>query len=178
MDNKPCDKPTDPAVLAQLKDLSERAQAGDTAALRRLRQILDAHPEVWKYVGDLSALVERAWASALSGNNPLGVESMLRTAAERKKDLAGEHASALEVLHAEQVVSCWMETRYAEVALADQEKRSLKQAGYRLKRLESAQKRYLEALKELVTVRGLLPDGQVPAPALRLHEPNRQRARA
>jgi hypothetical protein len=178
MDSKPCDKPTDPAVLAQLQALTERAKAGDTAALPHLRRVLDAHPEVWRYVGDLSALVERAWASALSAADPLALESMLRMAAEMKRDLAGEHPGCLEQMLVDQVVTCWMETRYAEMASSDQGEASLKQAGFRLKRLESAHKRYMEAVKELATLRRLQPSGRTPAAAVGLYEPDRQRAHA
>jgi hypothetical protein len=178
MDSTPCNRQTDPAVLAQLRALAERAQAGDTAALPRLRQVLDAHPEVWRYVGDLSALVERAWASALSATNPLALESILRTSTEMKRDLAGEHPSCLEQMLVDQVVTCWMETRYAEIATSDQGEASLKQAGFRLRRLESAHKRYLAAVKELATLRRLQPTGRTPAAAVGLYEPDRQRAHA
>jgi hypothetical protein len=179
MDSTPCNRQTDPAVLAQLRALAERAQAGDAAALPHLRRVLDTHPEVWRHVGDLSALVERAWASALSAADPLAFESMLRTAAAMKRDLAGEHPGCLEQMLVDQVVTCWMETRYAEMATSDQGEASLKQAGFRLRRLESAQKRHLAAVKELATLRRLQSDGRAPAVEVGLYEaPDHERAHA
>jgi hypothetical protein len=53
--------PTEPPIAAELRALVQRAQAGDTSALPRIRAVLDDHPEVWHYLGDLSGLVERAW---------------------------------------------------------------------------------------------------------------------
>jgi hypothetical protein len=75
------------------------------------------------------------------------------------------------------VVACWLEVQHLERVSADATAGSLDQAGFRLKRLESAQKRYLNAVKTLTTVRALVPAGLAPAQPLKLHEgPTQQRA--
>src|SRR5205814_9681343 len=46
------DKPIGPEDVAALKDLVERANAGDADALGDLRRLLDSCPEIWSKVGD------------------------------------------------------------------------------------------------------------------------------
>jgi hypothetical protein len=93
-----------------------------------------------------------------------------------KSDLAGEHPTRLEQMLVDQVVACWLELKYAEHVSASAASSSLEQAAFRLKRLESAQKRYLEAVKTLTTLRKLMPAGLAPAESIKLHEPQRQLA--
>jgi hypothetical protein len=154
-----------------------RAQAGDATALPALRAALDKHPEVWQHVGDLAALVERAWTALLAADHPLVAESVRRSVAALKAELAGAHAPRLERLLVDQVAACWLEVTYLEGVSAGSGTGSLDQAGFRLKRLESAQKRYLNAVKTLTTLRALVPAGLAPAQPLKLHEgPAEQRA--
>jgi hypothetical protein len=165
--------PTLPLPARELEALVQRAQAGDAGALPRIRQILDAHPEVWEHVGDLAALAERAWITVLAADNPLGVEAMKRTIAAIKADLAGEHPTPLERQLVGQIVSTWMELKYVETTSADPGPGSLEQAAFRLKRLESAQKRFDQAVKTLTTLRTLLPAGLAPAGAIKVFEEKR-----
>ncbi len=92
-------------------------------------------------------------------------------------ELAGEHATRMERLLVDLVIACWLEAKYLESVSADPGRGSLEVAGFRLKHLESAQKRYLGALKTLTSLRALAPAGLTPGQALRLHkEPECQRA--
>src|SRR5262249_32522625 len=129
-----------------------------------------------RHVGDLAALSECAWIAVLAADHPVAVESMKRTISEMKADLAGEHPTALERLLIDQVVACWMEVSYLEAASADPGRSSLDQADSRLKRLESAQRRYFNAVKTLTSVRTLTLPGLSPTPAVRLHDPKKQLA--
>src|SRR5436190_1019339 len=79
------------------------------AALPCIRDILHRHPEVWRHVGDLATLAERAWIAVLAADHPVAVESMKRTVAEMKAELAGDNATRIERLLVDQVVACWME---------------------------------------------------------------------
>src|SRR5262245_41680555 len=167
--------PPDPAVTAELRALAKRAQAGDAAALLRLRELLDAHPEVWRQVGDLAALAERAWLAVLAGNNPLTVEAMGRSVAAMKAELLGERPTPVERLLVEQVIARWMEVKYCEATSADPGRRSPEPPGLALTRLESAQKRHLGAIKALADVRRRAPAGRAPSPEGQRHEPRRQR---
>src|SRR5690606_18012043 len=159
--------PGEPAVVTELRALVNRAQAGDPAALPRIRQTLDQHPEVWQHLGDLSALAERAWIGVLAADNPLGVEAMKRTVEEMRAELAGEHPTRLERMIVDQIIVCWMEVQYLEVVAAEAGRRSFEQTGPRLRRLDSAQKRYLKAVKALAELRTLLPSTPAPAGPIR-----------
>lgn len=57
---------------------------------------------------------------------------------------------------------------------ADPGRGTLEQANFRLKRLESAQRRFDNAVKSLTTLRTLLPAGLAPAQSIQIHEPTRQ----
>jgi hypothetical protein len=158
------------SIVAELRALVSQAQAGDATVLPRIREILDGHPEIWEQVGNLSGLVEHSWTAVLAAGNPLSIESIQRTTAEMRAELAGEHPTCLERLLVDQVIACWMQLKYMETISADAPPGSLEQGKFRLKRLESAQNRYLNAIKTLTTVRALLPSGLAPAQSIKLHE--------
>ncbi len=166
--------PAEPSVKALLADLVKRAQAGDPTVLPLMREILDAHPEVWQHVGDLSTVAERAWIALLSADNPLAVESMKRTVAEMKLDLGGEHPTRMERMLVDQVIMCWMEVKYLETASAGAEGSSLAQASFRLKHVESAQKRYLTAIKMMTETRALMPVGAASPGSIKLYDPEQK----
>jgi hypothetical protein len=69
-----------------------------------------------------------------------------------------------------------LEAKYVESASAEPGRSSLDQSAFRLKRLESAQRRYLNALKMLTELRALAPSGLAPAVSLKVHEPKKVRA--
>ena len=138
--------------------------------LPRLRQLLDDHPEIWQRIGDLAGLVERAWIGVMAADDRLVVESMKRKIEEMRSDLAGDSPTRLERLMVDQIIGCWLEVKHVEneSALADED--SVATASFRLKRLESAQRRFDSAVKTLSSVRALLPSGVAPAGAIKLYE--------
>jgi hypothetical protein len=72
----------------------------------------------------------------------------------------------------------WLELQYLQATSADPgHHRSLEQSAFRLKRLESAQRRFQGAVQSLTTLRTLLPAGE-PAAALPKVCEERQRKRA
>jgi hypothetical protein len=165
-----------PAELtARLHGVAARANAGDRTALAELRRMLDAHPEIWRHVGDLSALAERAWIELITGADNLTVESLKRQVARLKEELNGAHATPTERLLVDQVVVSWLAVNHAQMAAA-QDGGSIEQAALRLRRADSAQRRYLGAMKLLTQLRALMPAGLAPLDAPKLHDPRRKRA--
>ena len=162
----------EPPVAAELRALAQQAQAGDAAALPRIREILDHNPEIWRHVGDLTVLVEHAWCAFLSGDDPVAAEAMRRVVGEMKADLAGEHPTRLESLLVDQVVATWLEVRHMESLLTSPARMTVKQDAGELKRLESAQRRYASAIKALAEIRTLMPMGLAPSASIRLHDPH------
>jgi hypothetical protein len=162
------------SVLTELRALSDQAKRGNALALARLRALLDEHPEVWQHAGDLEKIVARAWLELL-GDDPLTTAAVRRRAEKLRSELEGESPTALESLLVGQVVSCWLEMAHAQLkAAADGV--PVAQASYNLKRAESAQRRYLAAMRTLATLRALLPEGLVPLNQVQLHEPDRKLA--
>jgi hypothetical protein len=95
---------------------------------------------------------------------------MKRAIADLRTQLAGEHATCLERMLVDQVISCFLQMKYAESRAADPGPTDLNVAAFWQKRLDSAQKRYHAAVKMLATTRALLPSGLAPAGAIKVFE--------
>jgi hypothetical protein len=174
MADESSNQPPEPAVVCQLRDLVRLAQGGDASALPRIREILDAHPEIWGHAGDIAAMAERTWIAVLATRDPVVVESMRRTVAEIRADLGGDRPTRLVRLLVDQVIATYLECKHVEAMTASDAGASLDQAAFRLKRLESAQKRYQGTIKALTEVEKLevVPE----LPRLRIFEPKRRTA--
>jgi hypothetical protein len=152
----------EPAEVAELRSLMSRAQQGDESALPRLRTILDDHPEVWGFYGDLAAHAERAWISLASGCDLALAEALSRRAAALKSELTGPSPAPLERLLAERVVATWLQVNWTDAVTARAGELSIRQAELAVKRQNAAHRRYLTALEALATVQRLLPAVQRP----------------
>jgi hypothetical protein len=164
--------PRSPAVLDELKQLGAKAKAGDASVLPLLRQLLDEHPEVWEYAGDLDRIAVRSWIALLAGQDPLSAETIQRKAEHLRAELEGDKPTPLERLLVRQVVVCWLEMTHAQMQMAAPGKTTPGQAGYNLRRTESTQRKYLAAIKTLITVRAVMPRGLLPVNVLKLHAPD------
>ncbi len=154
--------PEAPDLVNQLRGLVEGANSGDRSALAALRRFLDHHPEVWKTCGDLGKVAERAWLDLLAKDDALAQESAAKHLARLKSDLAGPEPLMLEKLLVDDIGVCYLAKLHAEIAAASPSGGSLAQAGFRLRRAESAQRRFLRAVKTLTGLRALLPEGLSP----------------
>jgi hypothetical protein len=153
-------KPQD-EVLERLQRLVERAEGGDEAALPELRVALDANPWVWERYGDLGRQAQAAWLELIGGKNLMLKEAASRKAEQLRTELAGPGPSPLERLLVERVVACWLQVHYADASYAQLKGAGPAQHAVALRRQDSAQRRYLQAVKSLATVRKLRP---APAP--------------
>jgi hypothetical protein len=136
-----------------LQVLVDRANQGSPTALACLRQLLERCPEVWQEVGDLSRHAELAWTHLIGGDNKLVLEAVKRHVARMKGELAGPAPTPIERLLIEQVALSWLASRYAEIAAATPGTSSLGEAKVRLKRAESAQRRFMTSIKTLTELR-------------------------
>ena len=143
-------------ILEQLHRLVERAEGGDASVMGELRVALDANPWVWERFGDLAKQSQAAWLLLIAGRNLLLLESTQRKAAQLRAELAGPAPSPLERLLIERVVACWLQTNFADASYAQLKGNSPAQHTAALQRQNSAQQRYLQAVKALATVRKLL----------------------
>lgn len=145
-----------------MQRLSNEAEAGDKAALKKLRrEVREASPGVVGRIADLSGSYRRMLAKTASGNDPMHKAGLERRCEMLEAEIAGPRPNPLERLLAERVVSCWLLVELMEALLASQlytgtEKRV--SPGYLLKMAkiqESANRRYLAAIKTLAQVRKL-----------------------
>jgi hypothetical protein len=171
MDERPFDKPIEPPALAELRELVDRAQAGDASALPCLRQLLEAHPEVWRHWADLAARVERSWLDLLSAEHPFLANTLRGIAQEMKTDLLGDNPTPLDRLLVDQWVCCWLEVHHAEAETERLPSGSGKPAGFQRRHLKSAQRRLQTAVKALRDLRTLVPAGSAQPPTPRLYDP-------
>src|SRR5215831_10861913 len=83
---------------AELKDLLDRAGAGDATALPALRRAFDDNPELAERLGDLAAHAEQALLALAAGANLAAREAIARQASKLRGELLGSGSSPLERL--------------------------------------------------------------------------------
>ena len=154
--------PKQDEVLERLRKLVQRAEQGDEAALPELRVALDANPWCWNCYGDLGRQAQGAWLDLIGGKNLMLKEAASRKAEQLRTELAGPGPSPLERLLVERVVACWLQVHYSDAAYAQLKGGGPAQHAVALRRQDSAQRRYLQAVKALATVRKLLRPGLSP----------------
>jgi hypothetical protein len=154
-------KPTDATAAEALQQLVQKAERGDEAALPELRRLLDREPGLWRFAGDLARIAEDSMIALAAGQNLLLRESLARSVAELKAELAGPAPSRLDRLLAERVAVCWLATTYSDAAYAQAKGGPSPAVEHARRRQDSAGRRYAESLKLLATVRKLLP-GRAP----------------
>jgi hypothetical protein len=151
------------AKLRELEDLSEEAEAGNKEARRELRRELHAaSPEIVAECSDIAGRGQLVLAETMAAGKPLMQEAILAQLDFMRAEVAGENPTPLEVLLTERIVSAWLFVEVQEALLNAQLKR-----GSEVKRcppsylkfmigwLDSAQRRYLAAIKSLAQVRRL-----------------------
>jgi hypothetical protein len=138
------------------KQLVQRVNAGDEQALQQLQQTLDTCPGIWQHVGDLAAHAEMSLIRLIAGQDRLLMESLQRSAAEMKKQLSRSGESELEKLAVQRVVACWLQLQHADAASAAPDQ-TLQQGKFWATEQDRAHRRYLSAVKQLTTLRQLLP---------------------
>ena len=160
--------------LAELRELSERAEAGEEGARRELRRaVRESGPEVIARASDVGRKANRMLAKTAGGGEPLIEEALYAKLDLMRAEIAGEAPTALEVLLTERVVSCWMLVELFDALMAGQlwkgtptEKRVGERVlRYYLRWQESANSRFLAAVRELARVRKL----QAGAPAVQVN---------
>jgi hypothetical protein len=95
-----------------------------------------------------------------AGSNLLLEMSLKRQLEAKRQELSGPSPSPLERCLVEQVVQCWLQTYHADAMCAQGTGRSDAQKAHLQRRQDQAQKRYLAALKALMTCQKHLPKGE------------------
>lgn len=141
--------------------LIRRARTGDK---QTVAQALTAMPGIIEAAGNLSVQAELSWVKAVSHDDNLVYEAMRRKIAQTDEFLSGENPSPLEKILIRRIVLCQLHVDYVETAFAQKMEGSMSLSvieSYQ-KWLDSANRRFLSAVKTLAVVRKLqLPAMQV-----------------
>ena len=153
--------------LEELRALSRKAEGGGAEgaeARKELRRKLrEASPQVIARASDIGRKSQHLLIESASGGDPLTELALSGRLDMMREEIAGENPTPLEVLLTERVVSCWLLVELFEALMAAQlwketpdEKRVTERAlRYYLRWQESANTRFLAAIKELARVRKL-----------------------
>ena len=151
--------------LNELRDLSEKAEAGDKDARRELKQaVRDSAPEVIARASDVSRRAQHMLIGTAAAGDPLTELAMSGRLDVMREEIAGDNPSPLEVLLTEQVVSCWLWLTLLGVLMSAQFMTKLPDGAKRvapsylrhmLKVEESAHRRFISSVQALARVRKL-----------------------
>lgn len=152
-----------PDALAEIREVVGRAKRGDAAAVPRLKELLDRHPDIWERYGDLATQVEKSWVELAAGDNLHLKESVTRYAAKLRAELTRPSASAIEKLLVERAVATWVQLNYfsgveVNTIAGDASPRMLQ---LRARRHAQAQRQHERALSALVAYQRLHPAARV-----------------
>jgi hypothetical protein len=155
MDESPIEK----AALStdEIKKLLARAQGGDLTCLPELRALLEDKPELWKNVGNLADHAELTLLSLIGGKDLLARESIRLNHRDLKANLSNPNETPLEKLLVQRIAVSYLQVYHADLdAAAAASNGDGPRSVYAQRRLDSAQKRHLHAIKQLTMVRKLL----------------------
>jgi hypothetical protein len=144
-----------PTTTEGIRELLKRAAKGDTATLPVLRKFLENPANVEAFGGNLASYAQGLFVKSLSGGDLCVREAILSKLAAMRTELLGDNPTPVERLLVERVVSCWLQVQDADIRAAGAKDLSIKQADYHQRRMDSANRRYLAALKALALVRKL-----------------------
>ena len=153
--------------LQELRALSRKAEGGgaEGAEARKelRRKLLEASPAVIARASDIGRKSQHLLIESASGGDPLTELALSGRLDMMREEIAGENPTPLEVLLTERVVSCWLLVELFDALMAGQlskdtpdEKRLTERLlRHYLRWQESANSRFLAAMRELARVRKL-----------------------
>jgi hypothetical protein len=150
--------------LEELRNLSKKVQGGDKDARRELkRAVRESSPAVIARASDIGRKAQHLLIQTAAGKDPLVEWALSGRLDLMRREIAGENPTPLEVLLTERVVACWLLVELFEALMAPQlwtgtnkERRtSFSFLKHYLRWQETANKRYLAAIRELARLRKL-----------------------
>ena len=151
-------------TTAVIKRFLQRAEGGDREAIEVVRNLAGSKlGKVWEAYGNLPFEVQSRLIAEVAGKNALTRGAVTEKMEALRQELNGPNPSPLERLLVERIVLCWLQMYHEDVRDAQKGERAESSSGLnRQRRAETAQRRFLAAVKALATVRRLaLPMLQV-----------------
>ena len=156
-----------PIELHDVRDLLERAQRGDREAVPALRTYLDGNSQIWQSAGDLAAQTEQVLIGVVSGSDLLRAESLRRKLESLKAELSGPTPTPIERLVAARAALSWLQVHTADLdatAILMRDGGATTLSLYAQRRLDSANRRYMQTLRSLEVIRRIHRPKRSPAP--------------
>jgi hypothetical protein len=162
-------KPPEKLTRKGLNELVTRAADGDRGSLRLLREALKSgdYPNWSQWFldayGNPVVWLKHSLGVSAGGKNDLAVTEAVQQEIQRiQTELEGPNPTAIERLLAERAAVCWFMVNKYEADFVASRDTTIRQAEYNLRRIDSANRRYLSALSTLARVRKMaLPVLQV-----------------
>jgi hypothetical protein len=145
-----------PQEQVRLKQVFERARAGDQAVLPDLEKALARYPELWERFGDLGHQALEAWVRLAADKDLAYAEALRHHQQALREELSGPSPSPLERLLVDRLIACRLQVEHADYQAAHMQETSPALQRLAQRRQESAQRRLLAAVRELALVRRLL----------------------
>ena len=148
------------ARLAKLKELSDRAEAGDKAARAELRKaVRESSPEIVREASDIARRGQWGLIKTAAAGDPLTEEALVARLDSMRRELGGPEPTSIEVLLIERVVSSWILLELLNSAyltsVDKQQQVPHSFAKFYLDWQEKVHRRFLSAIKDLAKVRRL-----------------------
>ena len=161
-------------ALAEMKNLCNMIAQGHPTAVGMLDRWMMKSPDVARELaldrlGDLCANAEAEWMKALVGDNPLDQMGVKDQIAAMKAELVGEKPSILEKILVSNLIVAHL-AHHRAVLWAARPAQQQAVATARERRVESASRWFLLAVKSLAVVRQQQARGLVPKTKLKLFD--------
>ena len=144
------------AAFDEFFGLVERANGGDERAAKALRAKLDIVPKVAEQLGDFAGIVRKMLVTAITGEQLAMAEAITWKVGTLRAELAQPSDGPLDRLLVERVTLCWLQVHQAEALYAQKlGELSIEWSDAYQRRIDRAQRRYLQAIRTLAQVRRL-----------------------
>ena len=164
--------------LDELRDLSDKAEAGDKEARRELKQaVRESAPEVIARASDVARSAQHMLIGTVAAGSSLRELALSGRLDMMREEIAGAKPTPLETLLTEQIVSCWLWLQLLDAFISGQFQYPMPDGSKRVamsyllkmvKLQESASRRFLSVIRTLAQVRKT----QASTPALHLTQIN------
>lgn len=141
----------------ELDSLVAAANNGTPGGIEKLREVLDACPQIWQHVGSMGRQAETAIVALIARGDKLVHESLLREINRLRSELCGSKCSALEELLIQRFLVTWLHSQHLSASYQVQPEQSMAHGKYLMSLRESAQRQCNAALNALMTYRKLAP---------------------
>jgi hypothetical protein len=137
------------AMLARID-----TEAASTEDIAKFRELLRQHPDLWRQGGDLFVHAQNAVADSLF-KKQRGVAESIKYGVNRLRDELGG-STPIERILVDQVVLCKLHLDVRMLQYSREPGRTIQDADFLERRLNSLQKRFLRAVEMLARVRRMM----------------------